>query len=124
MVSPSYARNQFAFDGFFRYQTHGPAGATFWRTAAYHGNQTLFLAIVEHLGGSGALLLIQRPIPTALLITAADVTDGLCRQRNYPGNARRGDTLGQLQKRQGTKNHPNLLNPAAEDLGELLLIFL
>jgi len=48
----------------------------------------------------------------------------LCRQRNYAGNARRGGTLGQLQKRQSTKNNSNLLNPAAEDLGQLLLIFL
>ena len=60
----------------------------------------------------------------ALLITAANVADGLCRQRNYTGNARRGDAFGQLQKRQGAQNNPNLLNPTAEDLGELLLIFL
>ena len=86
-------RNQLAFDGFLRHKAYRPAGAAFRRATAYHCNQTLFLAIVEHLGGSGARLLIQRPIPTALLITAADVTDGLCRQRNYPGNARRGDTL-------------------------------
>jgi hypothetical protein len=80
--------------------------------------------IVEHLGGSGPLLLIQRPIQTALLITAANVTDGLCRQRNYAGHARRGYSFRQLQQRQGAKNNPNLLNPAAEDLDELLLIFL
>jgi hypothetical protein len=104
-------RNQLAFDGFLRHKAYRPAGAAFRLATAYHCNQTLFLAIVEHLGGSGARLLIQRPIPTALLITAADVTDGLCRQRNYPGNARRGDTLGQLQKRQGAKNDPDLLNP-------------
>jgi hypothetical protein len=48
----------------------------------------------------------------------------LCRQRNYTGNARRGDAFGQLQKRQGAQNNPNLLNPTAEYLGELLLIFL
>ena len=83
-----------------------------------------FWAIVEHLGGSGARLLIQRPIQTALLITAADVADGLYRQRNYTGNARRGDAFGQLQKCQGAQNIPNLLNPTAEDLGELFLIFL
>src|SRR5206468_2767090 len=78
----------------------------------------------EHLGGSGSLLLIQRPIQTALLITAADVADGLCRQRNYTGDAWSGYAFGQLQKRQGAQNNPNLLNPTAEDLGELLLIFL
>jgi len=119
-----YTRNQLAFDGFLRHQAYRPTGAAFRRATAYHCNQTLFLAIVEHLGGTGALLLIQRPIQTAQLITAAHVTDGLCRQWNYTGNARRGDALGQLQKRQGAKNDPNLLNPTAEDHGELLLIFL
>ena len=79
---PSYTRNQLAFDGFLRHKAYRPTGAAFRRATAYHCNQTLFLAIVEHLGGSGALLLIQRPIQTALLITAADVADGLRRQRN------------------------------------------
>ncbi len=120
----SYTRNQLAFDGFLRHKAYRPTGTAFRRATAYHCNQTLFLAIVEHLGGSGSLLLIQRPIQTALLITAADVADGLCRQRNYTGNARRGDAFGQLQKRQGAQNNPNLLNPTAEDLGEFFLIFL
>jgi len=75
----AYTRNQFAFDGFFRYQAHRPTGAAFRRATTYHCNQTLFLAIVKHLGGSGSLRLIQRPIQTALLITAADVADGLRR---------------------------------------------
>jgi hypothetical protein len=46
------------------------------------------------------IFIALRSIQTALLITAADVADGLCRQRNHGGNARRGDALGQLQKRQ------------------------
>ena len=96
----SYTRNQLAFDGFLRHQAYRPTGAALRRATAYHCNQTLFLAIVEHLGCSRSLLFIQRPIQTALLITAANVADGLCRQRNYTGNARRGDAFGQLQKRQ------------------------
>ena len=70
---PSYAWNQFAFDGFFRYQTHGPAGATFRRATAYHCNQTLFLAIVEHFGCTRPLLFVQRPLQPALL--ASVITD-------------------------------------------------
>jgi hypothetical protein len=62
----------------------------------------LFLAIVEHFRRTGALFLIQRPIQTTLLITTADVPDGLWCQRNYSGNARRCDALGQLQKGQRT----------------------
>ena len=117
-------RNQLAFDGFLRHKAYRPTGAAFRRATAYHCNQTLFLAIVEHLGGSGSLLLIQRPIQTAMLITAADVPDGLCRQRDYASDSRGGYALGQLQQRQGAKDNPNLLNPAAQDLGELFLIFL
>ena len=124
MVSRPYTRNQLAFDGFLRHKAYRPAGAAFRRATAYHCNQTLFLAIVEHLGGSGSLLLIQRPLQTTLLITATDVADGLCRQRHHDGDARRSDAFGQLQKRQGAQNNPNLLNPTAEDHGELLLIFL
>jgi hypothetical protein len=68
---PSYARNQFAFDGFLRHQAYRPTGAALRGAAAYHCNQTLFLAIVEHLCRSGSLLFIQRSIQTALLIPAA-----------------------------------------------------
>ena len=91
-------------------------------TTAYHGNQTLFLAIVEHFRCSGSLFLIQRPIQTALLITAADVADGLWRQRNYAGDAGRGDTLGQLQKSQGTQNNTDLLDSAAHQRSKFFLI--
>ena len=55
---PSYPRNQFAFNGFFRHQTHRPTGTALGWATAYHCNQTLFLAIVEYLCRSGPLLLI------------------------------------------------------------------
>ena len=57
-----------------------------------------------------------------LLITAADVPDGLCRQRNYSGNAGRGGTLGQLQKSQGAQHDPDLLDSAAHQLSEFFLV--
>jgi hypothetical protein len=73
-------------------------GAAFRRATAYHRNQTLLLAIVEYLRCAGPLFFIQRPLQTALLITAADISDGLRGQRNHAGNARRSDAFGQLQK--------------------------
>src|SRR4029077_12955154 len=73
----SYTRNQLAFDGFLCPKAYRPTDAAFRRATAYHCNQTLFLAIVEHLGGSGSLLLIQRPIQTALLIMPAPGGGGL-----------------------------------------------
>jgi hypothetical protein len=95
---PSDSRNQFAFDGFFRHQAHCPTGTAFRWATAYHCNQTLFLAIIEYLGCSGPLFFIQRPLQSALLIPAADVSDRLRGQRNYAGNARRSNAFGQLQK--------------------------
>ena len=83
MVSLSYSRHQSPLDGFLGHQTHRPTGAAFRRAAAYHGDDPLFLAVVQHLRRSGSLLLIQRPFQAALLITMADVADGLWRQRDH-----------------------------------------
>jgi hypothetical protein len=91
-------RDQFAFNRLFRQQPHRPTGATLQRTSAYHCNQALFLVGVEYLGCSRHLFFIQRPLQTALLITAADVSGCLRSQRNHAGNTRRSDVLGQLQK--------------------------
>src|SRR5580765_5751948 len=63
---PSYTGNQFAFDGFFRYQTDGPTSATFRRIAAYHCNQTLLLAVVEHFRRSRPLFFVQCALQAAL----------------------------------------------------------
>jgi len=102
MVSPSYARNQFAFDGFFRYQPHGPTGAPFRRVAAYHGNQTLFLAIVENFGGPRSLFFVQRPFQPALLVATTNIAYGLGSERDDVGDLRRAGTLRQLQQSQCT----------------------
>ena len=85
---PSYARNQFAFDGFLCHQAHRPTGAAFRRTAAYHCNQTLFLAFVEHFRCTRPLSFIQCPLQTALLVTAANIAYGLGSERNHGGNLR------------------------------------
>src|SRR5215831_2131266 len=111
---PSYARYQFAFDGFFRYQTHGPTGATFRGTAAYHRNQALFLAIVENLGCSRPLSFVQRPLQPALLVTTANIAYGLGSEWDYIGDLRCADALRQLQQNQGAQDNPNLLDAAAQ----------
>jgi hypothetical protein len=53
----SDVRNQPPLDGFLCHQTHGPAGAAFRRIATHHGDNPLLLAVIEHSGGAGALLL-------------------------------------------------------------------
>jgi hypothetical protein len=54
---------------------------------------------------------------------APDVADGLCRQRNYVGNTRRGGPLGELQKSQRAQNDTHLLNSGAQQLSKFFLIF-
>src|SRR3974390_245966 len=46
----------------------GPTSAAFRWATAHHCNQTLFLTIVEHFGGSRPLLFVPRPIQPALLV--------------------------------------------------------
>jgi hypothetical protein len=123
MVSLPTWGNQFTLDGFLRDQTHRPTGTAFRRATAYHGDQTLFLAIVEHRGCARPLFLIQRPRQAALPVAAPDVADGLCRQRNYVGNTRRGGPLGELQKSQRAQNDTHLLNSGAQQLSKFFLIF-
>src|SRR4029077_18800687 len=73
---PSYAGNQFAFDGFLRYQADGPTGAAFRPSAAHPWNQTLLLGVLEHFRRSRSLFLVQRALQAALLVTAADTAYG------------------------------------------------
>src|SRR5215813_1898144 len=111
---PSYPWNQFAFDGFLRHQAYRPTGASLRRTAAYHRDQTLFLAFVEHFRGTGPRLFIQCPFQTALLVTAADVSYGLRREWDYVGDLRRANAPGQLQQSQCTQDNANLLDAATQ----------
>ena len=99
---PSYARNQFTFDGFLRHQAHGPAGTTLRRTAAYHCNQTLFLAIIEHFRRPRPLSFIESALQAALLVSTANVAYGLGGERDYVGDLRCAGALRQLQQSQGT----------------------
>src|SRR5215467_4146035 len=118
----SHAGNQLAFDGFFRHQSHGPASAAFRRVTADHGDQPLFLVVVQHFRRSGPLPFIERSFQAALLITMANFADRLRRQWNHGGNARRTYPLTQLQKRQGAQNDSNRLHSAANQLLEFFLI--
>ena len=120
---PSYARNQFAFDCFFRYQTHRPTGTAFRRIGAYHRNQTLLLAVVEHFGRPRSRSFVQCPLQPALLITTADVAYRLGCEWDYVGDLGCAGALCQLQQSQGAQHNPNLLDAAAQQLGKLFLMF-
>ena len=104
------------------HQSHGPAGAAFWRIAAHHGDNPLLLAVFEHVGGAGPLLFVKRRFQTALLVAMADLANGLWGERDHAGNPRCTGAFGQLQQRQGAQDDPNLLHAAAQQLGEFLLV--
>lgn len=70
----------------------------------------------------GRCLSYSAPIQTALLITVADVSNTLWRQRYNAGNSRCPYASCQLQKRQGTQHDSDLLDSAAHQLPEFLLI--
>ena len=110
---PSYTWNQFTFDGFYRYQTHGPTGAAFRRIAAHHSNDPLLLGIVEHGDCAGTLFFEERRFQTSTLVTMRNRADGLGSERDDLGNPRCTDAFGQLQERQCAQDNPNLLHTAA-----------
>ena len=84
----SDARHQSPFDGFFGHQSHGPTSLAFWRIAAYHRDNALFLVGVQHFGRAGALFLIESTIQSGLLVAMAEAANGLRRERDHPGNLR------------------------------------
>ena len=100
----------------FGHQAHGPAGAAFRRVAANHGDNSLFLAVVEHGRCAGPLLLVECRFQAALLITVTDLANGLRGERDHFGNPRRTGTFGQLEERQGAQHDPDLLYAAVQQL--------
>jgi hypothetical protein len=72
-----------------------------------------FRAVIEHGRCAGPLSLVERRFQTALLVTVADLANGLWSERNNAGNPRCAGAFGQLQQRQGAQDEPNLLHTAA-----------
>src|SRR5271154_1546614 len=68
---PSHAWNQSPLHRLLRHQSHGPAGATLWRVAAHHGDDPLLLAVVQNSLSAGALLVVERGLEAAPLVSTA-----------------------------------------------------
>src|SRR5471030_461910 len=108
---PSYLRHQFTLHRFFGHQADRPAGATFWRIAADHRDDALFLISVKHLGGAGPLFLVKGAIQAGLLIAIAESANCLWGERDHSGNLRRTGILCKPQECQGAQYHSDLLHP-------------
>ena len=119
----SRSRNQSSLHGFFSHQSHRPPGAAFRRVAADHGDNALFLAVLQQSGRSRPHLLIQRAFKASLLVAVGNPPNGLWRQGNNFGNPRRANPLGHLQQGHCPQDDANLLNTAAQKLLQFLLVF-
>jgi len=84
---PPYLRHQFTFHRFFGHQANRPAGTTFWRIAADHRDDALFLVSVQHLG-AGPLFLVKCTIQAGLLIAMAESANCLWGEREHLGDPR------------------------------------
>ena len=94
MVSLPTRGDQLALHRFLGDQPHGPAGPAFGRVAAYHRDNPLLLAGVEHGRRAGALPFIQRSLQSAFLGAVADVANGLRSEWDHAGNPWRADAFG------------------------------
>jgi len=92
---PSYRRHhQFTLHRFFCHQADRPTGTPFWRIAAYHGDDPLFLVGVQYFGRTGPLFLIESTILAGLLVAVAEPPDCLSGERDHLGNLRSAGVLG------------------------------
>jgi hypothetical protein len=110
----SHSGYQSPLHRFFDYQPNGPAGATLRRVTADHGDNPLFLAIVQHFSRSGPRLLVEGAFEAAFLVTVRHIANCLRSQGNHGGDSRSADALGQLGKRQGAKDNAHLLHSATQ----------
>ena len=118
----AYFWRQFAFDSFLGHQPHRPTTAAFGRMAAHHGNDALFLAVIEQLLRSRPWFVIKGSLQAALFVAVADFSDRLRCQRNRARDPRRADSLGQLEKHCRAKHDSDLLFATLQHLPQLLLV--
>jgi hypothetical protein len=119
---PAYPGDQFAFDCFVGYQTHGPARTSRWRVAADHRDDPLLLAVLEQRCGPRPFPLVQRSFQTALAVSMYDLTNRLRSQGHTLGDLWCAHSLGQLQQRQSAQDYADLLDAAAEEFPQFLLV--
>src|SRR5215472_2742277 len=120
---PAHTRHQSPSDGFFGYQSHRPPGETLGWIAANHGDDALFLAVLQQSFGSRTLLLVKRPLQTAFAVAMADLPDRLRRQRHHTRNLGSAHALSELEKRHCPQHNSHLLHTAAEQSPQFLFVF-
>jgi hypothetical protein len=77
---PTDPWHQLPLDRLLRYQSNGPSGMPLRRLTANHRDNALLLEIVQHLPGTGALLLIESSVEALVFVTMAYLTNSLRRK--------------------------------------------
>ena len=95
----SHSRNQFAFYGFFGHQADRPPRTTFGRVATDHGDDALFLTVIQKRFCAWALFFVKRSVEAAVLIAVANPANRLWRQRDDAGDPGCAHSFRQLQER-------------------------
>src|ERR1039457_2739715 len=111
--------HQLTFDGLFYYQAHRPPRPPFRRLTANHGNDPLFLGIVEDLLGSWPLLVVEGDLQAATVVPMGDLTDRLGSQGKRLCDLRRRESVAKLAKHQCANDNTHLLNASSQQFNNL-----
>ena len=90
----SHSADQLAFDRLLDDQADSPASPPFRRLTADHGDDALFLGVVESRLRSRSLFLVEDAVQAVPVVAMGDVADGLGSQGNGV-RLRCGHPLGQ-----------------------------
>src|SRR5258707_129436 len=110
----SHVRDQFAFDRLFDDQADSPASPPFRRFTADHGDDPLFLRIIENLLRSRSGSVVEGAIQAVTVIAMSDLAYRLWSQGECLPDLRRGDPASQLLQRQRAQDDAYLLNTTSQ----------
>ncbi len=108
--------NQLALDGLLDYQTDSPTRPPFRRFAADHGDDALFLGIVQQRFGAGPLPVVESTVQAAAVITVSDLANGFGSEGQRLRDSRRGGSLGEPTECEGAQHDAHLLNTRSHQL--------
>src|SRR5271168_825822 len=121
---PANVRHQLALDHLFGQKTHCPTRPSLRGRRADHGDNALLLLLIKNRGLAWTGGIEQRPLQSAIKIALTDLPYRLGRKPKVGAHRRRGLPLIQLTQGQGAQGRAYPLQPASQQLIDLLSISL